>query len=149
MEVSMVCQICFFFQSHHRLSQPSAMTTVAAIHPVAQYALEGYYPLYYPPGTYLPPTSEGPECHLPHPNGQPIMPYIHPMAYPPFPYYPPMYPPQGGLPLPGAPHVPPPSPAVQLEQQQTINPTDAARKADEPPPAAKKKVIKTNGAVKE
>jgi len=60
--------------------------TMAAIHPVAQYAPEGYYPLYYyPPGTYLPPTFEGPECDLPHPNGQPMMPYIHPVAYPAFP----------------------------------------------------------------
>jgi hypothetical protein len=128
---------------------PSATTTAAAIHAVAQYAPEGYYPIYYPPGQYLPPPHEGPDGSPPHPNGQHIMPYyIHPGAYPPFPHYPPMYPPQGGPPPPGAPHAPPPPPPVQPEQPQTINPADAARKADDPPPVVEKNVVETNGTGK-
>jgi hypothetical protein len=37
---------------------------------------------------------------------------------------------------------------VQPEQPQTINPADAARKADDPPPVVEKNVVETNGAGK-
>lgn len=151
MAVSLVCSALLPRRSCSNLATgsqpPSATTTAAAIHAVAQYAPEGYYPIYYPPGQYLPPPHEGPDGSPPHPNGQHIMPYyIHPGAYPPFPHYPPMYPPQGGPPPPGAPHAPPPS--VQPEQPQTINPADAARKADDPPPIVEKNIVETNGTGK-
>ncbi|KAF8802278.1 hypothetical protein BYT27DRAFT_7226574 [Phlegmacium glaucopus] len=119
---------------------PSASTTAAAIHAVSQYAPEGYYPAYYPPpGTFMHPHEgqSGPDGS-PHPNGQPhMMPYYIPGGYPPFGHYPPMYPPQGVASSSGAPlQAPPPTtqqPAQgQVEQPQTINPADAARKPDDP-----------------
>jgi len=79
----------------------------------------------------------GPDGSPPHANGQPpMMPYYIPGGYPPFPHYPPMYPPQGVASSSGTPLQSPPTaqqPAQgQVEQPQTINPADAARKPDDP-----------------
>ena len=54
--------------------------------------------------------------------------YIHPGGYPPFPHYPPIYPPTSSS---STPLQPPPAQG-QVEQPQTINPADAARKPDDP-----------------
>jgi len=118
-------------------SQPPASTAAAAVH--AQYPPpEGYYPVYYPPGTFMHPHEgqSGPDGSPPHANGQPpMMPYyIHPGGYPPFPHYPPIYPPQGVATSSGAPLQPPQPAQGQAEQPQTINPADAARKPDDPSP---------------
>ncbi|KAF8957692.1 hypothetical protein BDZ97DRAFT_1844781 [Flammula alnicola] len=143
---------------------PSTSTTAAAIRAVAQYTLEGFYPTYYPPpGAFMPHPHEGqpgPDGSPPHANGQPIMPYyIHPGSYPPFPHYFPMYPQASPLP-PGAPQQSSPQPPQQpaaaqppeqpqtQPQPQTINPADAAKKAEESPPSTERNGVEGMGTGK-
>jgi len=116
--------------------QPPAVSAAPPIHAAAPYVPEGYYPVYYPPGTFLPHPHDGqpgPDGSPPQPNGQPMMPYfIHPGGYPPFPHYPPMYPHQGPPP-PGAPQPTASAPPAGQQEQQptTVNPSDTARKPED------------------
>lgn len=109
-------------------SPPSNATTAAALQAVAhQYAPPegGYFQVYYPPpGAYMHPHDGQPTPDGSPANGQPpMMPYfIHPGGYPPFPHYQQMFPPQAG----------PPQPQQPAAQLQTMDPTAANKKAEEP-----------------
>ncbi|KAG7094956.1 hypothetical protein E1B28_005757 [Marasmius oreades] len=116
---------------------PSAATTAAAMHAVAQFAPpEGFYPIYYPPpGTYPPPdgqtTAEGtPSAHPP-----PMMP-LYISGFPPYPYAPP-----GAVFIPPPGTNPPPPPNAAATTSATAAPTtveagsvpEAEKKMDDVP----------------
>ncbi|KAJ8081801.1 hypothetical protein PM082_007647 [Marasmius tenuissimus] len=82
---------------------PSAATTAAAMHAVAQFAPpEGFYPVYYPPpGTYPLPEGQASDGN-PAGHPPPMMP-VYISGFPPYPYGPPgavFVPPPGTHPLP-------------------------------------------------
>ncbi|KAL0579250.1 hypothetical protein V5O48_002754 [Marasmius crinis-equi] len=115
-------------------SPPSAATTAAAMHAVAQFAPpEGFYPIYYPPpGTYPLPDGQ-PADGAPNGHGPPMMP-VYISGFPPYPYGPP-----GAVfvPPPGT-HPPPPPTVAATAPTATATATadvgsvpDAERKTDE------------------